>query len=355
MVLTGFAHTERIPGLVAAVTVDDRIVWVGSTGHADLGTRAPAAAETTWHWFSMTKIVTATAAMALAEQGRLDLDAPLSDYLPTVPAAFRAIRVHNLLDHSAGFANPVPVRWVHPAGAPGPDQRQFVDRLLARQRRPRFEPGTKAAYSNVGYLVLGEVIAAATHQAYVDHVRASVLEPLGMRASGFGYTPALMAHAATGYQPAPPGTAGVLRRLLPAGIVGGRVGRYVALNPFELDGAAYGGLIGSVTDAARFVALHATGGTLDGVRLLSERSVQGMQVIRLRGKRYDHGVGWFRRQEPGGSNRDFVEHLGGGGGFHNLMRLYPSEGIGVVIMANTTASYPSGQLADHLAQLHGRC
>jgi len=346
-----FARTNRLPGLAAAVAFDGRVAWVGAAGHADLVDGAPADGDTTWHWFSMTKIVTATAAMALVDAGRLDLDAPIDDYLTDLPLPFRGARVRWLLNHSAGFTNPVPIRWVHAAGSPMPDQRVFLDQLLSHQRKPKFTPGTRASYSNVGYQVLGEVIAEASGTSYVEDVTTRVLSRLEMECSGFSYTASLTAHAATGYQRAPRGTAALLRRLVPAEVVGDRVGRYVAFNAFELDGAAYGGLIGSVTDAGRFLAMHTGEGALGGTRILSAASVRAMQVIDTRGDRYDHGLGWFRRRERHRPTTPFVEHLGGGGGFHNLMRLYPERGTGVVIMANTTTSYPASRLSDALAEL----
>ena len=75
-------------------------------------------------WFSITKIVTATAAMRLAERGVLDLDTPVSGHVPALrqvrPAGWaRRITARHLLTYSAGLANPIPVRWVHPAGQPG--------------------------------------------------------------------------------------------------------------------------------------------------------------------------------------------------------------------------------------------
>ena len=349
-VLAQHRQAERLPGVAAAVAHNGRIVWTGGTGRADIATGSPASADTTWHWFSMTKIATATATMALVDAGRLDLDAPVIEYLPNLlPVPFWSVRVRHLLNHSAGIGNPLPLRWVHPAGAPMPDQRELVSRLLARQKTPAFQPGSRASYSNVGYLVLGEVIAAATGTSYVSHVATNLLRPLGMDATGFAYTPSLMAHAATGYQRTPPGAAWLLRRALPPGIVGDGSGRYTTLEPFELDGPAYGGLIGTVTDAARLVALHTSGGSLDGTRLLSGASISRMQRIDMPGRRYDHGLGWFHRHGPNHGDLRFVEHLGGGGGFHNLMRLYPDLGTGVVVMANTTSRYDAAAIADALA------
>ena len=113
------------------------------------------------NWFSMTKIATATTAMILVDRGALDLDAPVADHLGDLwPATFAEVRVRHLLNHSSGLRNPVPIRWVHRAGEPVPDARRFLERLLAKQRRPRFAPGSRAAYSNVGYLARGRSSAS---------------------------------------------------------------------------------------------------------------------------------------------------------------------------------------------------
>src|SRR4029077_18443287 len=79
------------------------------------------------------------------------------------------------------------IRWVHLAGDPRPDARTWLTRLLAKQRTPRFEPGTRAAYTNVGYLALGEVIAAASGQSYEVFVTDELLRPLGMANTAFAW------------------------------------------------------------------------------------------------------------------------------------------------------------------------
>jgi CubicO group peptidase (beta-lactamase class C family) len=124
----------------------------------------------------------------------------------------------------------------------------------------------------------------------------------------------------------------VLRRVLPVGIAGQRYGRYLSYRPFYVDGAAYGGLVGGADDVARLAALHLAGGAVDGVRVLSPEATAQMQRITPRGGHRDFGLGWYR---PRGQ-RDFVEHLGGGSGFFTVLRLYPEQRLGVVLMGNTT-------------------
>jgi CubicO group peptidase (beta-lactamase class C family) len=204
-----------------------------TSGLADVGTGRPVTVHTTFLWFSMTKIVTATAAMMLADRGALDLDAPAAEHVPEMCVLHRPaslITARHLLAHSAGLANPPPIRWVRPAGVPPPDSRAFLARLLHRYRRLRFRPGDTASYSNLGYLVLGELIASCAGQAIGEFVQRQLLEPLGMSRTGFEHaqTPA---DIATGYWRLPPGGRAALRLLLPPGIVGQRVGGLVAFRP----------------------------------------------------------------------------------------------------------------------------
>jgi CubicO group peptidase (beta-lactamase class C family) len=172
---------SRVPGVSALTVSKDTMTEATSAGVRDLATGAPTTVDTVDLWFSMTKIVTATAAMQLAERGALSLDDPVERFLPEFPAprvGWPEVRVRHLLSHSAGLANPVPVRWVHPADAGGRDPHKFARELLGRCRKLRFPAGSKAVYSNVGYIALGEVIGAASGQRYEAYVRSQILEPL---------------------------------------------------------------------------------------------------------------------------------------------------------------------------------
>jgi CubicO group peptidase (beta-lactamase class C family) len=157
-----------------------------------------------------------------------------------------------------------------------------------------------------------------------------------MRETGFRYRTATP-DIATGYVKAPRLLDPLLRRILPAGIVGDRRGRYLALNRFYLDGPAYGGLIGHVLDASRFLRMHLRDGELDGQRVLAAQTARAMRTIDRPGKPFDHGTGWFRR--PTTAPDRWVEHFGSGVGFWNVMRLYPDQGLGVVLMGNSTTAF----------------
>lgn len=328
--------SRKVPGLSAVVVRGGQAAEVAA-GFADVDKASPATAATAYLWFSMTKIVTATAAMQLAERGALRLADPVSRFLPDFPKprdGWPDVRIHHLLSHSSGLPNPVPVRWVHPAESPGRDPHEFAVELLRRHSRLRSPAGSKAVYSNLGYIALGEVIAAAGGTPFKNYVTAQILEPLSMTRTGFSYD-GLGADIASGYQPRFSPMTPLFRAMLPPGIVAGKTGRFVRFNPFYVDGSPYGGLVGSAADAARFMDVHLNGGESNGVRLLSPESVEAMQVIQATGRKLDVGFGWFRRGADR-SRAEHLEHLGGGGGFWNMMRIYPGQRLGVVVMGNVT-------------------
>ena len=334
--VTDMMRKDGVPGLSVAVVDRDRVLLAAGYGVADLSANRPATASTAYLWFSMTKIVTATAALRLADEGRLDLSAPVGEYVQYLRAPGNGQpSVGQLLTHTAGLANPLPVRWVHPADGERPDPEALLRRLMGRRRAYRYPAGETARYSNVGYLALGQVIAAAAGVPFEVYVDESVLRPLGMDHTGFGYSAG--ADRATGYVKAPRVADPLLRRLLPRGVVGDRHGPYLALNHFFVDGPAYGGLVGDVQDAGRFVRMHVGDGEFDGHRILAPQTARGMRTIDHPGKPFDHGAGWFRR--PTHSAEQWVEHFGAGAGFWNAMRLYPDRGLGVVIMSNSTTTY----------------
>ncbi|GAM51356.1 beta-lactamase [Nocardia seriolae] len=329
---------DRVPGLSVAVARQDRVVYSRGFGLADLGSGLAATARTAYLWFSMTKVVTATAIMQLADQHRLDLDGPVDElFAPfAVVRQPRPITVRQLLSHSSGLANPIPIRWVTPATASVPNSRDFVTHQLKTHARLRFPPGQRSAYSNLGYLVLGDVIAQVTGLSYENYVRTHILTPLNMTHTGFTYDEVGDRTPAVGYQPLPRGLRPLLRAYLPPGIVGDRHGRLVGYRPFYVTGRAYGGLIGDVEDAIRLARLHLGEGALDGVWILSPESAAAMRRTTSRGGDRDFGLGWFRPHPGPQGPTEFVEHLGGGSGFWNVVRIYSQADLAIALMGNIT-------------------
>jgi CubicO group peptidase (beta-lactamase class C family) len=344
--LAEMARDAHVPGISIAVVARDRVLCSGAVGYSDVDGGIPSATDTVYLWFSMTKPVTATAAMRLSDEGRLDLHAPLHEYVEWLRAPGRTQpTMWQLLTHSSGLGNPLPVRWIHSAASPGPDQAAMLRKLINRRRPFKHAVGGKGHYSNVGYLAAAQIISEAAGEPFPSYVRREILDPLHMTSTGFTYGPGRP--AATGYVRLPPPLAPLLAGILPPGTLGPRHGGCSSLKPFLVDGAGYGGLVGNVLDAAKFAQLHLNDGLAgppDGAgppgrhRVLQESTARAMREINVKGTAFEHSAGWFRKPARG-QEGPYVEHFGTGLGFWNIMRLYPERGIGVVIMSNSTTGY----------------
>jgi CubicO group peptidase (beta-lactamase class C family) len=346
-IMNEVASRDRIPGMSVAVARPDRLLYAAALGYADLQTRRAATVDDQYPWFSMTKIATATTAMRLHVEGLLDIDRPIGAYLPDYrPHPRWHPTTRQLLSHTAGLGNPLPVRWVRATDQP-PDP-AFVAQVVAKHGTPRRAAGAQASYSNIGYLLAGEVIASVTGVSVEASVRNRVLDPLDMQQTGYDYHPE--APRAVGYVRAPRATVPLLRAVLPRGIVGAGVDGYTALKPFLVNGAAYGGLVGTAADAVRLAAAHAAQPT-DPHVLLSHPHLDAMRTITAAGRRFDHGIGWFRKPADAARTPGFVEHYGTGGGFWNAMRVYPDQRLALVAMTNTTSAWGVDRLFTQLKDL----
>lgn len=347
-VMEGVAARGRIPGLSVAIASPDRLLYAGAVGFADIETRRASTVDDQYPWFSMTKIATATTAMRLHAEGFFDIDAPIGTYLPR----YRAHVTHGhpttreLLSHTAGLGNPLPIRWVRPADQP--TDPALLAQVITKHGTPERTVGVRASYSNIGYLLAGEVIASVTGATVEACVRDRVLDPLGMEQTGFDYRPD--APRAVGYVRTPRVAVPLLRALLPSGIVGPRVNGHTALHPFLVNGAAYGGLVGTPADAVRLAAAHAAD-KKDPHPVLTHPQLDAMRTITATGKRFDHGIGWFRRPTDAARTPAFVEHYGTGGGYWNAMRIYPDQRLALVAMTNTTSAWDFDRLFTQLNDL----
>ena len=347
-VMQDVAAVGKVPGMSIAIANPDGVLHADAVGHADLAEGRRSTVDDQYLWFSMTKIATATAAVRLQADGLLDLDAPIGTYLPD----YRAHHQHGhpttrqLLSHTAGLGSPLPIRWVRPEG--GTEDPALLDRVIAKHGTPTKAVGARAAYSNIGYLLAARVLEAATGRPVQYCIAEAVLKPLAMSSTAFEYRD--KAPRAIGYARIPRVTVPLLRRALPHGIVGPRVAGQTAFQPFLVEGAGYGGLVGSVTDAAKLAAAHAAGRS-DAHPLLSGDDIHEMRTITATGKRFDHGIGWFRKPADARRTPSFVEHYGTGAGFWNAMRIYPGLGLAMVAMTNTTFSWDHDRLFSRLEEM----
>ncbi len=183
---------DNTPGVAVALTDRERLLWVAGYGFADLAARTPVAPGTRFEIGSIGKSFTGIALLQLHEAGRLDLHAPVADYLPWFAPRSRygPITVHHLLSHTAGIVTGTDAAT---------DARPEVWAL--RETEAGAPPGARFRYSNVGYKALGLVLEAIDGRGYGAAIGERILDPLGMRDTDPVITHETRKDLAVGYTP----------------------------------------------------------------------------------------------------------------------------------------------------------
>ncbi len=175
--VAALAARRGAAGAQVVLRRDGRLVLEHCLGLADVARQHVVTPGTTFNAYSITKTLTAAAVVALADAGRLDLDAPIG-----VAAGVEGLEaygsVRETLLHRAGFRNPNPLRWIHPARSHDSfDEAAFVRARVEPLRRTR-RRWARSGYSNVGYLLLGLAVERASGEPFVQAVHSRVIDPL---------------------------------------------------------------------------------------------------------------------------------------------------------------------------------
>jgi CubicO group peptidase (beta-lactamase class C family) len=178
---------EHAPGLAVVVRKDGRILFEKEYGVRDFGTKAKIDQRTNFRLASFTKQFTAMATMLLVHDGKLRYDQTLTEIFPDFPAYGKSITVRNLLNHSGGlpdYEDLMEAMETPRNSRVWTPEHQIQDaevlKLLEKETRGKFLPGTSWSYSNSGYVVLGLIIARASGQSYGEFLEARIFGPLHM-------------------------------------------------------------------------------------------------------------------------------------------------------------------------------
>jgi dipeptidyl aminopeptidase/acylaminoacyl peptidase/CubicO group peptidase (beta-lactamase class C family) len=313
--VTGAARRFGVPGVAVGVYAagSEHYVFHGVTSAVN---PLPVDAGTLFQAGSITKTVTATAIMRLAEAGQVDIDAPVRRYIPELRlkdrSAAERVTVLQLLNHTAGFAGDF--FW---PGADGEDAlARHVERLAAAGQLAA--PGTRASYNNAAFGLTGRLIEKVTRKSYEAAARALALAPIGLSDSFFLPAEVMtrrfsVGHLAGDGEPVvAPGWA-VPRRAVPAG-----------------------GLITTAGDLIRYARFHLGDGTCNGVRVLSRESVERMRqpTVPLDGGYLGDyaGIGWLLR-DVGGVR--LAGHEGVTSGQRATLQLVPARDFAIVVLTNS--------------------
>ena len=331
---------SEVPGLQYIAVTDDRVLFEYAGGWANIQGQKAMTLDTTLMAYSMTKTFTAVAILQLAEQRNLSIDDVIDRYLPNAAYHGHGITLRQLLNHTSGVPNPIPLRWVHLAAEDSSfNEAEALATVLRENPDLAFEPGRKFAYSNIGYWLLGKVIEQVTGQSYTAYMKANILRPLGSSAKEMDFVIPDESRHANGYLKKYSLMNLVKGLVVDRKFLGGYEGHWVRLNSHYLNGPAFGGLIGTARGFSRFLQ----------DQLRTESVLFGLETKRLLETRQTDGAGRPIPMTPGwhvgethGVAYFFKE--GGGGGFHCEMRIYPTRGIATVVLANSTEFSSTGFL-----------
>lgn len=187
------------------VAQDGRIILDKAVGDANIEWDIDNTTDTKFRIGSVTKQFTAVLVLMLAEEGKVDLDAPIKDYWPASPASWDKVTVRHLLHHTSGIPNVTDFEDFRTQKYLPKTDEEMIARFAGEPLE--FEPGSKWDYSNSGYLLLTEVVEAASGQDYESFLRSRILNPLGMANSGIDNSAAILPKRAAGYSPAESGVA----------------------------------------------------------------------------------------------------------------------------------------------------
>ncbi|MBV9932283.1 MAG: beta-lactamase family protein [Alphaproteobacteria bacterium] len=335
-----YMEESHVPGLVFGIVRDGRLVLVRTMGVQDPESKRPVTPDTLFRIASMSKAFTALAILKLRDAGRLNLDAPAETYVPEMrgwkypTADSPKIRVRDLLSHAAGFVTDDP--WGdRQTPMPEADFTRLLRAGVPFQRAPQ----TAYEYSNLGFAILGRIVANVSGRPFDDYIRAEIMRPLGMASTGYDYTKAPHERRALGYRWE---NGGWLRE---PDLARGAFG-------------AMGGVQTSAVDYAKWIGfLLSAWPPRDGpeagpVRRSTVRELsQGLDfpalVVRPGGPAtcmqafaYGMGLRVAADCELGLS----LGHGGGYPGYGSFMLLFPNRGIGLFAFANRTYAGPSAAL-----------
>lgn len=311
-------------GLSIAVSRDGQIVYQRAFGKANIETGQDVTTNTRFPIGSITKPITCLSVQQLAAEGRIDTDAPIGRYLPTLRAPARDVPIRTLLDHSSGIENYLELPdfpYTNPTGLDRDQMTRFFDATPLRAA-----PGEKFSYSNSNTYLLGLLIEAVSGEAYDDYVAGHVFAPFAMTHSDFSANPDGETDRALGYNSRGGGFT--------------RARGYDWLIPFSA-----GAAVSTSTDLLRFAD-----GLFGNVTPKAVRSRLFVRQTLGDGQPSHYTQGCLVAGHLGSARK--YSHSGSIYGFSSHLAHFPDQRLSVVILTNSQGeNYPPVTLSNHIARI----
>jgi len=306
----------KVPGLSIALVDDQRIIWAAGFGYADVKNKIPATAETVYRIGSISKLFTATAAMRLAEQGKVNIDNPITDYVPEFSIKTRftdtgPITPRNLMTHHSGLPGDILKGFMVDEAVP-----YFAVFAELKDEYTAFPPDYIFSYSNLGMSLVGYMVEKVSGADFPKYVDENVFKPLGMEHSSFEMSAALQPLLAKGYKGRKEWTLADIRDV-PAG-----------------------NMVSNVLDMSRFMSMIFANGKSGNRRILKPETIGEMLTKQNEDVPLDLdfaiGLAWFLKPQGLGYAGRVASHSGATEVFRSNMILLVDQKIGVVVLTNSS-------------------
>jgi CubicO group peptidase (beta-lactamase class C family) len=324
----------RTPGLSLVVVDGDQVLFTRGYGLADRDAATPMTEDTPVAVASTTKGMTALAMMQLVEQGLVDLDAPVTRYLPEFSMDDERaadITVRQVLSHTAG----IPSSVVTDLGQDDPALERRVA-FLATVKLIR-APGSGYEYANDGYSVAGLIVQTVSGMPYEDYLAAHVFEPLGMARTTFDVAQAVDLGLATGHAKS--------RGIVTAGPL-----------PLSRGSNPAGGVLTTAREVGNYFVALLNDGVFEGAQVISPASIEQMWTVQPATGTEAYGFGWGQVPAAGMRLLSHAGDIGGPGAYGSSgsqFLLVPEQHLAVGVLANMSSLEKAEVAQDVLSILQG--
>jgi CubicO group peptidase (beta-lactamase class C family) len=318
--VTRLMEKRKIPGLALLVVKDGQIVKSQGYGFANLELNVPVKPETIFQSGSVGKQFTATAVMMLVQEGKMNLDDPVSKYIKNTPSSWNGITIRHLLTHTSGMGD-YPDNMDYRK-----DYTEEQELEMVKKQPLLFKPGEKWQYSNLAYLTLGIIIHNVSGKFYGDFLEERVFGPIGMVSTQVISEADIVPNRSAGYR-----------------LEDGKIKNQEWVSP-TLNTTADGALYFNIVDLAKWDA------ALNTEQLLSKSNLDQMWTpVKLNsGKTYPYGFGWGFGEI---NDHRIIEHGGSWQGFNTHVARYVDDKVTVVVLTNLSGARP-GYIAHAVAALY---
>ncbi len=331
-ILTEQIEKTKTPSVQYVIFNKNNIIHKFQGGFADIKNKKKTTENTTYNAYSVTKTYTALAILQLAEQEKIDIEQPAINYLPEFPYPSE-ITIRQLLSHSSGIPNPIPLSWIHLADEHESfDRNTFFNQIFVKNNKTKSRPNEKYSYSNLGYVLLGQLIEKVSGISYEKYIHVNTLKPLGIEKTEMDFVITNTNQHAKGYHKKYSFSNAILGFMIDKSkFVDTTEGKWNSFKDNYVNGAYYGGLIGTSDTFVKYIQELLK----PNCKLITDEFKKMLFVENFTNQEKPTGMclSWFSGQLNG--NKYFA-HAGGGGGYYCEIRIYPDSGIGSVIMFNRT-------------------